>query len=155
MRVFLGLGSNVGDRRRLLQEAVGSLPDVVGVSPVYETEAVGGPAGQPAYLNLVVQLETELAPRRLLGICHRLESAAGRIRTVQWGPRTLDVDILVIDGVAVDDPDLTVPHPRLWERAFVLAPLADLAPDLVPPGWEAGVGGQGRLTRLGTLEAAP
>lgn len=131
-RVFLGLGSNLGDRRRFLREAIASLPDVVAVSPVYETDPVGGPPGQGPYLNCVVQLETDLPPRQLLGICHRLESAADRVRHEHWGPRTLDVDILCIDGVEVDEPDLVIPHPLMRQRRFVLQPLADLAPELVP-----------------------
>lgn len=131
-RVFLGLGSNVGDRWKHLREAVASLPDVVAVSPVYETDPVGGPGGQGQYLNCVVELATALPPRRILGICHRLESAADRVRTERWGPRTLDVDILLIDGVALDEPDLQIPHPRLRERRFVLEPLRDLDPALVP-----------------------
>jgi 2-amino-4-hydroxy-6-hydroxymethyldihydropteridine diphosphokinase len=131
-RAFLGLGSNVGDRVGYLREAVASLGPIGlrAVSPVYETEPVGGPE-QGAFLNLVVELDTDRSPHDLLGVCHRLESAAGRVREVHWGPRTLDVDVLWIDGVTVDEPDLVVPHPRLWERRFVLAPLRDLAPDLV------------------------
>jgi 2-amino-4-hydroxy-6-hydroxymethyldihydropteridine diphosphokinase len=130
-RVFLGLGSNVGDRWRFLRDAVASLPDLVAVSPVYETDPVGGPAGQAPYLNLVAELSTSLPPRQLLGICHRLETAADRVRHERWGPRTLDIDILLIDGVELDDPDLQVPHPRMRERRFVLEPLRDLAPELV------------------------
>jgi 2-amino-4-hydroxy-6-hydroxymethyldihydropteridine diphosphokinase len=130
-RVFLGLGSNVGDRWRFLRDAVASLPDLVAVSPVYETDPVGGPAGQGPYLNLVAELSTSLPPRQLLGICHRLETAADRVRHERWGPRTLDIDILLIDGVELDDPDLQIPHPRLRERRFVLEPLRDLAPELV------------------------
>ena len=130
-RVFLGLGSNVGDRWRLLREAVASLPDVVAVSPVYETDPVGGPTGQGPYLNCVVELSTTLPPRQLLGICHRLETAADRVRHERWGPRTLDIDILLVDGVTVADPDLEIPHPRMRERRFVLEPLRDLAPELV------------------------
>ena len=130
-RVFLGLGSNVGDRWRFLREAVASLPDVVAVSPVYETDPVGGPSGQGPYLNCVVELSTSLPPRQLLGICHRLETAADRVRHERWGPRTLDIDILVVDGVTMADPDLEIPHPRMRERRFVLEPLRDLAPELV------------------------
>lgn len=130
-RVFLGLGSNLGDRWRHLREAVSSLPDVVAVSPVYETDPVGGPSGQGPHLNCVVELSTELKPRQLLGICHRLESAADRVRSERWGPRTLDVDILVIEGLEIHEEDLEIPHPRLRERRFVLEPLRDLAPELV------------------------
>jgi 2-amino-4-hydroxy-6-hydroxymethyldihydropteridine diphosphokinase len=133
-RAFLGLGSNVGDRQRYLREAVATLEDTgIGlraVSPVYETEPVGGPE-QGRYLNLVVELDTDLTARELLGVCRRIEAAAGRVRTEHWGPRTLDVDVLWVDGVELEEPDLVVPHPRMWERRFVLAPLRDLAPDLV------------------------
>lgn len=149
MRAFLGLGSNLGDRRRHLDEAVRSLgPAVINVSPIYETEPLGGPPGQDPYLNLVVEVETDLSPRALLGVCHRLESAAGRVRAERWGPRTLDVDILLIDGVTVDEPDLEVPHPRMAERRFVMVPLADIAPDLVPEDWERRVEGSVRLAGM-------
>lgn len=130
-RAFLSLGSNLGDRRQFLSEAVGSLgTSVQAVSPVYETDPIGGP-DQGRFLNLVVELDTDLSPRALLAVCHRLESGAQRVRIERWGPRTLDVDIVWIDGVTVDDPDLHIPHPRWRERLFVLAPLRDLAPDLV------------------------
>ena len=132
-RAFLSLGSNLGDRRRFLEDAVGSLGGSVrAVSPVYETDPVGGPE-QDRFLNIVVELDTQLAPRELLAVCHRLESGAGRVRVEHWGPRTLDVDIIWIDGVTVNETDLEVPHPRMFERRFVLEPLADLAPDLVSP----------------------
>lgn len=130
MRTFLSLGSNVGDRRATLLTAIDSLPDVVAVSPVYETGPVGGPEQGP-YLNLVVELDTELSPDVLLSVCHRIESSANRVRDVRWGPRTLDIDIIWMDGVTMDDEALTIPHPRWSERRFVLAPLRDLAPDLV------------------------
>ena len=138
VRGFLGLGSNLGDRWGHLRRAVdqlraGSTPAVTAVSRVYETDPVGGPEDQGAYLNLVVELAVPDAvdPYRLLEQCHRLEAAAQRVRTVRWGPRTLDVDVVWIDGVVLDDPVLTLPHPRWRERRFVLAPLAELAPDLV------------------------
>ena len=147
-RAFLGLGSNLGDRWALLRAAVDALDGVVATSPVYETDPVGGPE-QGRYLNVVVELDTPLDARGLLDECRRLEAAAGRVRTVRWGPRTLDVDVLWVDGEIVDDPDLQVPHPRMWERRFVLAPLADLAPDLVPaPLVEAA---EGDVTMLGPL----
>jgi 2-amino-4-hydroxy-6-hydroxymethyldihydropteridine diphosphokinase len=134
-RTFLALGSNLGDRRAFLREAVAALPDVVAVSRLYETAPVGGPDEQGPYLNLVAQLETDLSPRELLDVCRARESAAERVRVVRWGPRTLDVDVLWVDGVRVDDPDLVVPHPRMFERAFVMMPLRDLAPDLIPADW--------------------
>lgn len=132
-RAFLGLGSNVGDRRAHLSAAVAAIDghgDLVAVSPVYETAPVGGPA-QGDHLNLVVELDTGRTPRQLLELCRSLEEAAGRVRERRWGPRTLDVDVLWIEGAVVDEPDLQVPHPRLFQRRFVLAPLRDLAPDLV------------------------
>ncbi len=132
MRAFLGLGSNLGDRWAHLRTAVAGLPDVVAVSPVYETAPVGGPSGQGSYLNVVVELDTELSPRQLLALGGRLEAAAGRVRGERWGPRPLDVDVLLVDDLAVNDADLQVPHPRMWERSFVLVPLADIAPDVVP-----------------------
>jgi 2-amino-4-hydroxy-6-hydroxymethyldihydropteridine diphosphokinase len=133
-RAFLGLGSNLGDRWAALRRAVDGLPDVVAVSRVYETEPVGGPEGQLPYLNLVVELSTELSPRELLEAARRAESDAGRVRSVRWGPRTLDVDVLVVGDLQVDDEDLIVPHPRMWDRAFVTVPLAELAPELLPRG---------------------
>ena len=136
-RAFVALGSNLGDRVAYLRAAVAGLPDVVACSRVYETDPVGGPDGQGAYLNMVVQLETERSARELLGVARALEADAGRERLVRWGARTLDVDVIWIDGVHVADPDLVVPHPRLRERPFVLAPLSDLAPDVVGPDWEA------------------
>jgi 2-amino-4-hydroxy-6-hydroxymethyldihydropteridine diphosphokinase len=130
VRAFLSLGSNLGDRRAHLRDAIESLPGLVAVSPLYETDPVGGPEQDP-FLNLVVELDTDLEPMALLRLCHRIESAANRVRGEHWGPRSLDIDIVWIDGVVLDDPILTVPHPRWKERRFVLAPLRDLAPDLV------------------------
>ena len=134
MRAFVGLGSNLGDRLAHLRRAVAGLPDVVAVSQVYETEPVGGPADQGPYLNAVVELDTELDPRALLSVAQRLEAAAGRTRTERWGPRPLDVDVLLVGDLVVSDADLVVPHPRLWERRFVTVPLAELAPDVVAGG---------------------
>ncbi len=127
MRAYLGLGSNLGDRRANLRAAVAALPDLVAVSPVYETEPMGGPPGQSPYLNLVVALETDLSPRQLLEVANRLEEAAGRVRTEPDGPRTLDVDVLLVGDLTLPEADLVVPHPRMWQRRFVLVPLADLA----------------------------
>ncbi len=139
-RAFIALGSNLGDRWALLRDAVAALPDVVARSAVFETEPVGGPDGQGAYLNMVVQLDTERTPLALLEVCRAVEQAAGRERIVHWGPRTLDADVVWIDDYTSlpGETELIVPHPRFRERAFVLAPLAMLAPDIVPPGWEAG-----------------
>jgi len=134
-RAFLALGSNLGDRVAFLRSAVAGMPDLVACSRVYETDPVGGPDDQGPYLNLVVRLETDRTPYELLDLARNLEQKAARERIVRWGPRTLDVDVLWVDGVRLDDPELTVPHPRLYERAFVLAPLEDVAADLVPAGW--------------------
>ncbi|MBW3536145.1 MAG: 2-amino-4-hydroxy-6-hydroxymethyldihydropteridine diphosphokinase [Actinobacteria bacterium] len=131
MRAYLGLGSNLGDREAHLRRALAGLPNVVRVSPVYESAPAGGPP-QPDYLNAVVAIDTELSPRQLLQVAHNLEDDAGRVRRERWGPRTLDVDVLLVDDLIVDEADLQVPHPRMGERAFVLAPLADLDPSLVP-----------------------
>lgn len=151
-RAFLGLGSNLGDRWAYLRAAVAELRSVdrvVAVSPVYETEPVGGPSGQGPYLNAVVELDTDLGPHALLGLAHRLEDEAGRVRQERFGPRTLDVDVLLFGEAALSDPDLTLPHPRMWERRFVLAPLSDLAPELVPHGWESRV--EGKVVPAGNL----
>lgn len=150
-RAFVGLGSNLGDRARYLRDAVDTLADLglVAVSPVYETDPVGGPAGQGSFLNLVVELRTDRTPHELLGVCRRLETAAERVRTDRWGPRTLDVDVLWIEGVALDEPDLVVPHPRMWQRRFVVAPLHDLAPDIAESA--AVDAAEGQVHALGPL----
>jgi 2-amino-4-hydroxy-6-hydroxymethyldihydropteridine diphosphokinase len=152
-RAFLGLGSNLGDRHRHLREAVESLTGVVAVSSIYETDPVGGPPGQGPYLNCVVELATTASPRQLLGVCHRLETAAGRQRTERWGPRTLDVDLLLAGDLEVNEPDLILPHPRMWERRFVLAPLAELAPDLVDAAVLAR--SDGRVMLVGPVVVGP
>ena len=129
-RAFLALGSNLGDRRRYLRDAVEAIPDLVGQSDLYETDPIGG-IDQGAFLNMVVELDTDRSARELLELCQSLERAAARTREVRWGPRTLDVDVLWVDGEVVDEPDLEVPHPRMRERAFVMVPLGDLAADIV------------------------
>lgn len=143
-RVFLGLGSNLGDRSQRLAEAVAGLPDVVAVSPVYQTDPVGGPPGQGPYLNMVVELATELTGAELLSLAGALEDAAGRVRAERFGPRSLDVDVLWVDGEQIRQPRLVVPHPRLPLRGFVLVPLADLDSELVVslagPGWRQRLG---------------
>ncbi|MDA8391858.1 MAG: 2-amino-4-hydroxy-6-hydroxymethyldihydropteridine diphosphokinase [Actinomycetota bacterium] len=131
-RAFLSFGSNQGDRLGQMRAALESLGGrLVAVSPVYETEPQGGPPAQPPYLNLVAELHTMDSARDLLNRAAQLEAAAGRARSERWGPRTLDVDVLWVDGETVDEPDLQVPHPRMWDRRFVTVPLADLAPRLV------------------------
>ena len=128
--VYLGLGSNLGNKWAYLKQAVCNLPDVQEVSPVYETAPVGGP-DQDSYLNCVVQLNTDLTGRRLLEECQKQERFAARVREERWGPRTLDVDLLWIVGEEIEDPDLIVPHPRMKDRGFVLIPLRDLDSTLV------------------------
>jgi 2-amino-4-hydroxy-6-hydroxymethyldihydropteridine diphosphokinase len=136
---YLGLGSNLGDRLANLQRAVDALRGESGVrvassSRVWETAPVGGPP-QPQYLNAVLRVETDRSPHELLEACRNVEDVLGRVRTERWGPRTMDVDILLYDDEAVDAPDLTVPHPRMTERAFVVLPLLELDPDpMLPDG---------------------
>jgi 2-amino-4-hydroxy-6-hydroxymethyldihydropteridine diphosphokinase len=129
----LALGANLGDRLASLQRALEVL-DAEGVhavacSRIWETAPVGGPAGQPPFLNAVIRAETARDPDGVLEAAHAAEQALGRVRDVRWGPRTLDVDVLLYDRVIRDDPTLTIPHPRMTERAFVLLPLLDLDPD--------------------------
>ena len=136
--VVLALGSNLGDRLANLQGGVDALcarPGLhdVAVSPVYETAPVGGPA-QPDYLNAVLVAATTLPARAVLDRGKEAESALGRVRGQRWGPRTLDVDVVVYGTEVSDDPGLTLPHPRAHERAFVLAPWHDVDPGAVIPG---------------------
>ena len=134
---YLALGSNLGDRLEHLREAVrllGAEPtvEVVRSSRVYETEPVGPP--QPAYLNAVIEVRTDGTARELLEACRRVEGALGRVRAERWGPRTIDVDVLIFDEETIDEPDLVVPHPRMHERGFVLVPLGELEADPMLPG---------------------
>ncbi len=178
-RAFLGLGSNLGDRRSYLQQAVlwlasgdqpesaaspssvapsglvaspssatpsnpaalsssaataGSALEVVAVSPVYETAPIGGPS-QGAYLNIVIEVLTTHTPRDLLRRCLEVEQFAGRIRRERWGPRTLDIDVLWMENITLNEQNLTIPHPRMWQRRFVMIPLGDLAPEFLI-NWE-------------------
>ncbi|MFM8773092.1 MAG: 2-amino-4-hydroxy-6-hydroxymethyldihydropteridine diphosphokinase [Actinomycetota bacterium] len=132
-RAVLALGANLGDRLAALQGAIDLLAatdgvSVVAVSHVYETAPVGGPQ-QDDFLNAVIAVETELDPSRLLAACHAVEQAWHREREVRWGPRTLDVDIVAIDGVVMDQSELSIPHPRAATRAFVCVPWLDIDPD--------------------------
>ena len=131
-KAYVSLGSNVGDRLGFLRRAVAMLGEheaieVLRTSSVYETDPVGY-VDQPPFLNAVAEIETSLSPHELLDACQAIEAALGRVRTVRWGPRTIDLDIALIDDLAIDDERLTVPHPRMAERAFVLVPLAEIAP---------------------------
>jgi 2-amino-4-hydroxy-6-hydroxymethyldihydropteridine diphosphokinase len=148
-RAYVGLGSNLGDRVATLDAAVRALDadvhtHVMAVSQVYETEPVGGPAQGP-YLNAVAVLETDRSPRELLALLLATEAGLGRVRGERWGPRTLDLDLLLYDGPPIDSPELTVPHPRAKERAFVLVPLVDADPFARFPDGEAAVEALARL----------
>ena len=135
MVVYLGLSSNLGNRLGNLQAGLRRLRDVArpgGVSSLYETEPVG-PPGQPPYWNAAAAVETDEAPPALLAHIKRIEWEMGRRPAEVWGPRPLDIDILLADGEQLATPDLTIPHPRLAERSFVLVPLADIAPHVLHP----------------------
>ena len=139
MKATIGLGSNMGDRFSYLQQALDSLNTVTGVqvhsvSPVYETDPVGGPE-QENYLNAVAVLKTVLTPHQLLAETQQIEHEANRQRTERWGPRTLDLDLLAMDSEVVSTEDLDLPHPRAHERGFVLLPWSMLDPDYLLPGY--------------------
>lgn len=127
---FIGLGSNMGDREQLLKEAVIRLDQSSGirvsaVSRLYETDPAGF-LDQPLFLNMAVRISTSHAPLSLLDVLLAIELELGRVRTVRWGPRTIDMDMLLYDEITMDTPELTLPHPRMQERAFVLIPLLDV-----------------------------
>ncbi|HVN04579.1 MAG TPA: 2-amino-4-hydroxy-6-hydroxymethyldihydropteridine diphosphokinase [Bryobacteraceae bacterium] len=135
-KIYLGLGSNLGDREEMLRRAVAALDGpglrVLRVSPVYETEPMDV-RNQPWFLNVVAEAETDLFPLQLLHRTTKLEVRLGRRRLAPGGPRSIDIDILLYGNAVVDTPSLEIPHPRLRQRRFVLAPLADLAPELRDP----------------------
>jgi len=152
VRAYVGLGSNLGDRAAYLLlglSALSRLPEtrLLRLSPVYETDPVGPP--QPPYLNMVAELETELSPKGLLAEMLRIEKALGRERRERWGPRTLDLDLLLYGDLVLEEAGLSVPHPRLHERAFVLVPLLDLLPEGRHPLW-----GQSFAELLASLDAS-
>ena len=147
---YVALGSNLGDREEYLRLGVCGLGNVTAMSDVFETDPVGGPDDQGPFLNMVVEIETSLDPYALLRRCQRIEAEAMRQRIVHWGPRTLDVDIVLYDGVTMATDDLIIPHPRFAERAFVLAPLADIAPERCPAGWKHTLDVDG-IRRIGQL----
>jgi 2-amino-4-hydroxy-6-hydroxymethyldihydropteridine diphosphokinase len=145
VKAVLGLGANLGDRATTLQAAldeIGGQTHVVAVSSIFETAPVGGPA-QPDFYNAVVLVDTALAAPDLLALARRLEAAAGRVRAEHWGPRTLDVDVLAYDDKRSDDPELTLPHPRAHERAFVVLPWLEIEPD-------GAIVGRGTLAEIAT-----
>lgn len=147
-RAYLGLGSNLGDKVENLREAVrlideGPQTQVTGKSALYATAPVGY-LDQDDFVNGVVEIETGLTPEALLALCQSVEQSLRRVRLIRWGPRTIDVDVLLYEGVVSSDPVLTLPHPRAHERAFVLVPLAELDAGLMISGktveaWLAGV----------------
>jgi 2-amino-4-hydroxy-6-hydroxymethyldihydropteridine diphosphokinase len=133
-RTYLSLGSNLGDRKTYLQTAVNALSQLpqtslINISSVYETPP-WGLKEQPAFLNLCVGLDTQLAPKALLNVCLKIEKSAGRERDIRWGPRVLDIDILTYGEVQLHEHGLTLPHPQMLNRAFVLMPLNEIAPEL-------------------------
>jgi 2-amino-4-hydroxy-6-hydroxymethyldihydropteridine diphosphokinase len=143
----IGIGSNAGDAAANVRgafERLTELGDVVARSRLYRTEP-WGVSDQPPFVNAAALLDTPLAPRELLAALRRLETEGGRVTTFRWGPRVLDLDILAYAGVRLNEPDLTIPHARLHERAFALVPLAEIDPgfaalrDALPPGERAGV----------------
>ena len=135
---WIGLGGNLGDVRDSLRGALDALDarddtDIVRVSPLYETPP-WGVEDQPRFLNACAELRTDLEPDVLLGVMHEIEERGRRRRDLRWGPRTIDLDLLFYDGFSADRADLVVPHPRIAERAFVVVPLADIAPGLILDG---------------------
>jgi 2-amino-4-hydroxy-6-hydroxymethyldihydropteridine diphosphokinase len=148
-RAFVAFGGNIGDVPASFRHAVARLQQLGALtarSALYRTAAVGGPPGQPDHRNAVVELRTRIAPVELMAELLRIEAERDRVRRVRWGPRTLDLDLLDVDNLVLDEPRLTLPHPRLWDRAFVLVPLADIAPDWVHP--LAGTSVRERLAQL-------
>ncbi len=136
-RAFIGIGSNLGDRAANIAAALarlGELPQtrLVRMSSIIETDPIG-PVGQGRFLNAAAALETALEPSELLSALEHIETVLGRVRAERWGPRTIDLDLLLYDDRVIDTPGLQVPHPRMAEREFVLLPLAEIAPDAVHP----------------------
>ncbi len=134
---YIGLGSNIGARETLLKTSIEKLEagndmTVTKISPLYETKPVGGPP-QPDYINAALEINTQLHPGQLLDRLHEIENDLGRERTVKWGPRTIDLDILLYGNEVVDNERLTIPHPLMHEREFALAPLSEIAPNVEHP----------------------
>jgi len=135
---YIALGANIGQREKNVAAALNALQHTKGVtvecvSSLYETEPVGGPAGQPRFINAAAKLSTELDPGRLLAVLHQIEQSLGRRRGERWGPREIDLDILLYEDRVVAEDSLTIPHPLMHERRFVMEPLAEIAPDAVHP----------------------
>lgn len=154
MRAFIGLGSNLGDREATIRaalEAIADMPetDLIRVSSLYDTEPVGE-VDQPNFLNAAALVDTELEARQLLWNLLLIEKRLGRVRTQPWGPRTIDLDLLLYGDDIIEDPDLRVPHPEIIRRSFVLVPLVELEPRLVHPGT-----GETMASHLNRLGARP
>lgn len=155
-RVYIGIGSNLGDKQENIKKALdllkanGRLSGVI-AAPLYKTDPVGC-ADQDWFLNTVACFTTDMSPHDLLGVLMSMEKEMGRVRTVRWGPRVIDLDILLYGDLKIDFPDLQVPHPRLEERAFVMVPLADLSPDLVMPCGKTSVSLAEELVKTQSIE---
>ena len=154
MKAFIGLGSNLGEREthiRLALDDLARMPEtrLVRASSLYDTEPVGE-VDQPNFLNAVAQIDTELTARQLLWNLQLIERRLGRVRTRKWGPRTIDLDLLLYGDLVVDEPDLQVPHPEILKRSFVLVPLLELDPALVHPAT-----GETLLVHLSELKTRP
>jgi 2-amino-4-hydroxy-6-hydroxymethyldihydropteridine diphosphokinase len=149
---YLSLGTNIGDRGANLEGALPTLSagDPYRLSNVYETEPIGGVV-QDNFWNMVMEITTEASAEELLARAHEAEENAHRTREVRWGPRTLDVDVLLVGDERGEDPELLIPHPRMFERSFVLVPLHELAPALVTSAQLDAA--DGKVTRLGTLDS--
>ncbi|MHB8126007.1 MAG: 2-amino-4-hydroxy-6-hydroxymethyldihydropteridine diphosphokinase [Desulfitobacteriaceae bacterium] len=156
MKAYLSLGSNLGVRFNYLNEAVMGLSKQTEIkvckeSSIYETEP-WGLTEQPVFWNMVLEIETDLEPLKLLQACQQVENNLGRERIIHWGPRTVDIDVLLYDNIVINLPELVLPHPRLEEREFVLAPLREIAPDLILPSGRIllNVHGEGKVNSLGS-----
>ncbi len=137
VQAYLGLGSNIGDRKQQLLKAIDLIGNIKGIkvtkqSSIYETAPIGY-TDQPNFLNLCLEIETELSPQQLLKHCLDIEQQLHRVREIRWGPRTLDIDILLYSDNIIETDNLSIPHPRMKERAFVLIPLNDIASDKKDP----------------------
>lgn len=152
--VYIALGANLGQREKNIAAALNALQHTKGVSveavsSLYETDAVGGPPDQPRFINAAAKLTTELAPERLLSVLQQIELSLGRRRGEHWGPREIDLDILLYDNLVISEDGLTIPHPLMHERRFVMEPLAEIGPNAKHPA--LGLSAQEILNSIGTL----